>query len=384
MSGVFLIQADGSLSELIERPYDTEDVLQSLLAQHPSLLAGDLIDPEDPRRWLLVSREVPLASDASAAGRWAVDHLFIDQDGIPTVVEVKRSSDTRIRREVIGQIIEYASNAVVYWPIESLRARFEQLCSERAVDPVSELTRFCGPEADLNEFWSRVHTNLQAGRVRLVLVADVIPQELRRMVEFLKGQMDPAEILAVEVRQFVSGDIRTMVPRVYGQTEQARTRRGSTRSAAAQQWDEPTFFAALEAKNREAAPVAKRLLEWVRQNSCRIYWGRGSRTGSFVPVFQYKGEEYPLFAVYTYHSERVKEPSLEVYFQHYASRPPFDREELRADLMARLNAIPGIALDSSRLAKRPSFPLVLLAEDRSFGMFCDSFAWFFDQIRAAR
>ena len=55
-------------------------------------------------------------------GRWSVDHLFLDQDSVPTLVEVKRSSDTRIRREVVGQLIDYAANAVVYWPVEMLRA----------------------------------------------------------------------------------------------------------------------------------------------------------------------------------------------------------------------------------------------------------------------
>ena len=32
---------------------------------------------------------------------------------MPTLVEVKRSSDTRIRREVVGQMLHYAANAVV-------------------------------------------------------------------------------------------------------------------------------------------------------------------------------------------------------------------------------------------------------------------------------
>ena len=48
---------------------------------------------------------------SSDGGRWLVDRLFLDQDGVPTLVEVKRSSDTRIRREVVGQLLEYAANA---------------------------------------------------------------------------------------------------------------------------------------------------------------------------------------------------------------------------------------------------------------------------------
>ena len=39
--GIFLIHADNALTELRETPYDSEDLLQRLLADHPSILAGE-------------------------------------------------------------------------------------------------------------------------------------------------------------------------------------------------------------------------------------------------------------------------------------------------------------------------------------------------------
>jgi hypothetical protein len=94
---------------------------------------------------LLISREVALASEEDGAGRWSVDHLFLDQDAIPTIVEVKRSADTRIRREVVGQMLDYAANAVVYWSVEGLRARFE----ENREDPEQDLMEILEiPEPD--------------------------------------------------------------------------------------------------------------------------------------------------------------------------------------------------------------------------------------------
>ena len=48
-SGMFLIQADGQLVEMSEQPYDSEDLLQELLAKYPNLLAGDQIDDANPR-----------------------------------------------------------------------------------------------------------------------------------------------------------------------------------------------------------------------------------------------------------------------------------------------------------------------------------------------
>ncbi len=195
--GIFLLQETGELVDMTEQEYDSEDLLQGLLEKYPRLLPGDQIDSAAPRRWLLVSREVAVPSEEEGAGRWSVDHLFLDQDAIPTLVEVKRSSDTRIRREVVGQMLDYAANAVVYWPVADIRAKFEANCSG---DPEEVIGEFLGPEAEPEEFWQRVKTNLQAGKIRLLFVADEIPTVLRRIVEFLNAQMTQAEVLAVEIK----------------------------------------------------------------------------------------------------------------------------------------------------------------------------------------
>ena len=39
-SGIFIIQDGDNLIELIEKDYDSETILQGLMARHPSLLAG--------------------------------------------------------------------------------------------------------------------------------------------------------------------------------------------------------------------------------------------------------------------------------------------------------------------------------------------------------
>jgi hypothetical protein len=107
---VYLLKEDSKLLAMDEAPYDSESLLQKLLADHPDLLAGDQIDAEEPRRWLLVTREIAVPGEQDGAGRWSLDHLFLDQDAIPTLVEVKRSSDTRIRREVVSQMLDYRAN----------------------------------------------------------------------------------------------------------------------------------------------------------------------------------------------------------------------------------------------------------------------------------
>ncbi len=44
MSGMFLIHDNGDLVEMREAPYDSEDLLQSLIEKFPNLLAGEQID----------------------------------------------------------------------------------------------------------------------------------------------------------------------------------------------------------------------------------------------------------------------------------------------------------------------------------------------------
>src|SRR5579885_2424827 len=170
-AGIYVIKDDGQLVEMKEKVYDSEDLLQKLIADYPNLLAGDQIDGAEPRRWLLVTREAPVPDRENGSARWSVDHLFLDQDGIPTFVEVKRSIDTRIRREVVGQMLDYAANAVAYWPVEEVRARFESRCEEDNLEPEGVISSFLGEGQDAAAFWQRVKTNLQAGRVRLVFVA---------------------------------------------------------------------------------------------------------------------------------------------------------------------------------------------------------------------
>src|SRR5215212_10464542 len=195
-----------------------------------------------PRRWLLISRETGLPSVEGGTDRWSVDHLFLDQDAVPTIVEVKRSADTRIRREIVGQMLDYAANAVVYWPVETLRARFEDGREEPAQDLTDLLDDL---DADVEEYWQKVKTNLQAGRVRLIFVADEVPAELRRVVEFLNQQMDPAEVLAVEIKQYAGQGMKTLVPWVVGQTAEAQRKKGGP-TRETRQWDEPSFFRDLE------------------------------------------------------------------------------------------------------------------------------------------
>ena len=126
---------DGGLEPLEEEPFSTEDELQALIAEHPELLDGEQMRPGDPRRWILITREKGIAETSDAAARWAIDHLIVDQDAVPTLVEVKRGSSPEIRRTIVGQMLEYAAAAQT-WTADELRQTFEESTKAQRLDPV--------------------------------------------------------------------------------------------------------------------------------------------------------------------------------------------------------------------------------------------------------
>ena len=216
---IYIRNASGELEPLAEERFQTEELLQELIGQHPELLAGDQMRPDDPLRWILVRREMPIEG-------WAVDHLLIDQHSCPTLVEVKRGDNREGRRAVVGQMLDYASAAAGAWSGDTMRVAFEQDAVDRGSDPYEELRALLGYASDVdmemaaNAFWESAAANLEAGRLRLLFVSDKIPVELERSVTFWNVQTkESIEVLAVEVKQYPGQFGDALVSRVIGQAE---------------------------------------------------------------------------------------------------------------------------------------------------------------------
>jgi hypothetical protein len=137
-------------------------------------------------------------------------------------------------------MLDYASHAVFTWSGDRIRGLFEARCAER--DPAEVFAEVMGSDRELEPFWESVKINLQAGKVRLIFVADEIPSELRRVIEFLNKQMDPAEVLGIEIRQYVGAKLQTLVPRVIGRTEESQGGKTPDRGT---RWTPERFFAVL-------------------------------------------------------------------------------------------------------------------------------------------
>lgn len=93
------------------------------------------------------------------------------------------------------------------------------------------------------QFWDDAERNLRERKVRLLFVADRIPKELKRLVEFLNEELERVEVLAMNIRQFrIDGDTRSLLaPELVGAT--ARAEAVKDRPLRARLMDEEVFFA---------------------------------------------------------------------------------------------------------------------------------------------
>ncbi len=371
---IFLVGDDGSVSEAPSTAYNAEAELQKLLADNIHLLPGAQINRENPRRWLLIKREAGVPNQEGGGGWWSIDHLAVDQDAVPTFVEVKRASDTRSRREVVAQMLDYAANGSVFWTPGQLRGWFE------GDDPESATERLVGwldptedePENVADSFWQAVGTNLREGQIRLVFVADEIPASLQRLVEFLNEQMPRVEVLALEIRQYRATGSKTgaLVPRLVGQTSRAQAAKERPASTAQRsaRWTVDEVLEFVAQAGEEASAVAGAVRDWATAHPyIRITGG----TGPSYPSLTMSADSgrvasrFPgVLSLYGY--PHGGSPMLEIRIKRMCRTPPYNRDEARQRLTADLHAlgIPRLDAENFLIDKRPNIPLTELTDGR--------------------
>ena len=187
------------------QPYESEAQLQRLLAEHPRLI------PIPERRLLFLGSEV-----SNAAGM--ADLLYVDDDGLPTLVETKLLKNPGSRREVVGQVLDYAAALTEEWQTRGGRS-VEDLVSDlrdRAIE-------FLGDEDGLEAWLASADRNLAQGRMRIILALDEAPGELVRLVRYLNDNSN-LEVYLLEVRRFSAGDRIVLAPTLVGYKAPAASR----------------------------------------------------------------------------------------------------------------------------------------------------------------
>ncbi len=121
MSERELFFGDGKLVSLPRSPVVQEEDLEKLILRNPNLLAL----PGESHRLFVVRNQFPI-SDDEVKNRYALDILMVRDDAVPVLVEVKRCVDTRIKREVVAQMLDYACYLENRYNHEDLQGVFAQ------------------------------------------------------------------------------------------------------------------------------------------------------------------------------------------------------------------------------------------------------------------
>lgn len=377
---------DGTLVEMRETRYDREIDLQDFLSRHPALLAGDQMNTLEPRRFVLITPEAGIAIAKDGSDYFSLDHLFIDQDGIPTLVEVKRSTDARLRREVIGQLLEYAANACEHWDVGRLRSAFEQRCAKSNIAPEAELSKL-EPSRDVDQeaLWAKMAQNLEQGRLRLVFVADSFSPDTQRIIEFLNRQMELTEVYAVEVRQYVGGGMRTLAPRVLN-TSVLQTDRRAASSDRGDTWTPDRFYSALrETSGQQAVDLFHKIHDWAEQQPhVAVFFGRGKKEGSIQVTFmrnparEYRpGEDVVFLTLWTY-------GRVEIDFQYLMTTTKFRDLANREELRQRLTSASTIAIPEDKVDKRPGITWSELTDPNNMRALLTSQDWVVAELSSSR
>ena len=180
----------------------SEDTLQDLLFRFPRALPISAIDATYGDA-IPVCRELP-----TPAG--FLDALYVNHLGRLTLAEFKLWRNPQARREVIGQILDYAKD-LASWGYEDLQRRVS-LATGRKGNALYELVREHHPDLDEAEFVDGVTRHLRRGEFLLLIIGDGIQEGAANIVDFVQRYSGLHFNLAlVEAALYRDGDNRLIV-----------------------------------------------------------------------------------------------------------------------------------------------------------------------------
>jgi hypothetical protein len=239
------------------RAFQNERELQDLIVADPSLVPG--------------CAGAAAVDELPVPGVGSLDIALVDELGVLTLVECKLRANPQIRREVVGQILAYASGlrGLSVDELARLWVRGSGTGEGLFADVKARATTGYNEE----EFRSRVADSLSSGAFRLVVAVDEITDELRAIIEFLAGHLDGAvKIMALEVGLIAEGNLKLLVLETYGQTfEPPQSSTGATKK----RWGRDEVEAAVDALSAPQREFVKVLLAHADTNRARFNGGVG-------------------------------------------------------------------------------------------------------------
>jgi hypothetical protein len=172
-----LFDQHGSMIESVERRFlgngfFNEAWIQEIIYNNPEILPINSIEPVFGSL-VPLCRELPLDSGF-------VDNLYINENGMLTMIECKLWNNPEARRKVIGQILDYAKD-ISYLEYESLNEKIVNIRNESIFQIISHKY----PDLREEVFIDNVNKHIKAGRFLLLIVGDGIHEGMHKISDFL-------------------------------------------------------------------------------------------------------------------------------------------------------------------------------------------------------
>ena len=155
-----------------------EDWLQALIFSNPELIPVDEVER-------IFSHLIPVCREMGT-GAGPIDNVFINREGLITIVECKLFRNPEARRTVIAQVLDYAKELTRWnykdFEAAALRARNDGSTSLYSIaNPAGQ-----EPEVTEEALVDTVTTDLRRGRFLLLILGDGIRSDMESMSEFLQ------------------------------------------------------------------------------------------------------------------------------------------------------------------------------------------------------
>ena len=158
-------------------------------------------------------------------------------------------------------MFDYAANGPAYWSMGKIREAFDASQRSGGQDPEEALAALIGQDRDPEAYWGVVEDNLRRGRLRMIFVVDVIPDELRRIVDFLSRQLRDVEVYLVEVRHHTGKSGKVLATTVTGSNLAIAGKPSAIIGMSDDAW-----ITAFESRHgAENGGVARDLMSWMKK-----------------------------------------------------------------------------------------------------------------------
>lgn len=294
-----------------------------------------------------------------------LDILAIDKKGKLVVIELKRDVAEAF---VDLQAIHYAAYCSTFTldQIVEIRSEYNNESKDKNLEEIINFIK----EENFLDF---------DNQPRIILVANNFQEETLAAVLWLRDS--GIDITCVKLGAYELDEQIVITPDIIVPLPEAKQfmvyREQKTKTALKNNnihLDEESFFKELEQRGEEEVQIVNKIREWAKENLPRFTFSKNLSYAVFWPCLDYNTVSYWPIDIRT-------DGKITILFQYLKDKKPFDDEKLRLKLLDNLNKIEGVDISIDRIGGRPTFPLIILKDEKSMEIFICTLNWVVNKIK---